>query len=48
MFITISIAKVRLEDYVRHAWPFFIALVAALLLLTLIPSISMLLPRTFL
>lgn len=48
MFITISIAKVRLEDYVRYAWPFFIALVAVLLLLTMIPTISMLLPRVFL
>ncbi|WP_081762281.1 TRAP transporter large permease (plasmid) [Paracoccus sp. TD-10] len=48
MFITIAIAKVRIEDYVRQAWPFFLALVVALLLLTLIPSISLLLPRLFL
>ncbi|YCI06159.1 TRAP transporter large permease (plasmid) [Ensifer sp. D2-11] len=48
MFITISIAKVRIEDYVRQAWPFFIALVVALLLLTLIPAISLLLPWMFL
>ncbi len=48
MFITISIAKVRMEDYIRHAWPFFLALVVALLLLTLIPGIALFLPETFL
>lgn len=48
MFITISIAKVRMEDYIRNAWPFFIALVIALLLLTLVPSIALYLPETFL
>lgn len=47
MFITISIAKVRIEDYVKNAWPFFVALVVALLALTLIPSIALLLPRMF-
>ncbi|MFG6082620.1 TRAP transporter large permease [Paracoccus litorisediminis] len=48
MFITIAIAKVRIEDYVRHAWPFLLALVAALLILTMVPAISMLLPWMFL
>lgn len=45
MFITISIAKVRIEDYVRQAWPFFIALVLSLFVLTLVPVVSMVLPR---
>lgn len=48
MFITISIAKVRMEDYIKQAWPFFIALIFVLLLLTLVPAISLLLPSTFL
>lgn len=48
MFITISIAKVRMEDYVREAWPFFLALVVCLLLLSFIPDIALLLPRLFL
>ena len=48
MFITISIAKVRIEDYVRHAWPFFIALVFALFLLSVFPQIALFLPETFL
>ena len=48
MFITISIAKVRMEDYIRQAWPFFIALIVALMLLTLIPSIALFLPDHFL
>lgn len=48
MFITISIAKVRMEDYIKQAWPFFIALVVVLLLLTLVPAIALFLPDTFL
>ncbi|WP_434288828.1 TRAP transporter large permease [Celeribacter sp. SCSIO 80788] len=48
MFITISIAKVKMEDYVRHAMPFFVALIIALLLLTLLPGISLWLPDLFL
>ncbi|MCH4810554.1 TRAP transporter large permease [Vreelandella neptunia] len=48
MFITISIAKVRIEEYVRQAWPFLLALIIALLLLTLIPAISLLLPKVLL
>ncbi len=48
MFITISIAKVRMEDYIRQAWPFFIALIVALMLLTMIPSIALFLPDHFL
>lgn len=48
MFITISIAKVKMEDYVREAWPFFLALVVCLLLLSFIPDIALLLPRLFL
>lgn len=48
MFITISIAKVRMEDYVREAWPFFLALVVCLMLISFIPGIALLLPRLFL
>lgn len=48
MFITISIAKVRIEDYVKQAWPFFIALILALLALSLIPQIALFLPEKFL
>jgi tripartite ATP-independent transporter DctM subunit len=48
MFITLAITKVKLEDYVRHAGPFFFALIIALLLVTLVPSIALFLPRTFL
>lgn len=48
MFITIAIAKVRIEDYIRQAWPFMLALIVALLFLTFVPAISMLLPWIFL
>ena len=45
MFITISIAKVRMEEYVRHSWPFLIGLLVALALITYIPQISLWLPN---
>lgn len=48
MFIAISIAKVKMEDYIRQGWPFFIALVVALALITFIPGIALILPNTFL
>ncbi len=41
MFITFSIAKIKMEDYVRHAIPFFVALIIALLFLTLGSAISL-------
>lgn len=48
MFITISIAKVRMEDYVKQAWPFMVAFIIALFLLSAIPAISLYLPQAFL
>lgn len=48
MFITISIAKVRMEDYIKQAWPFLIALILMLLMLTMVPALSLFLPDTFL
>jgi tripartite ATP-independent transporter DctM subunit len=48
MFITISIAKVKIEDYIRQAWPFFIALIIALAIITFVPGVVMWLPDTFL
>ncbi|WP_160113687.1 TRAP transporter large permease subunit [Phyllobacterium salinisoli] len=47
MFITIAIAKVRMEDYVKECWSFLIALAAALLLITFCPGQVMFLPNAF-
>jgi len=48
MFITISIAKVKIGHYVRESWPFLIALLLVLFLVTYVPDIALLIPRTFL
>ena len=37
-----------MEDYIKQAWPFFIALVLMLAILTLVPAIALFLPETFL
>lgn len=47
MFITLSIARVRMEDYVREAWPFLLVLIAVLLLITFVPGIVLFLPNLF-
>jgi tripartite ATP-independent transporter DctM subunit len=48
MFITISIAKVKIGHYIRECWPFLIALLAVLFLVTYIPDIALILPRVLL
>ncbi|WP_163268525.1 TRAP transporter large permease [Chelativorans alearense] len=45
MFITTSIANVKLEDYVREAWPFLLTLLGILFLLTFVPQIVLIVPQ---
>lgn len=45
MFTTCSITKVRVLDFVREIFPFVIALIIALMLITYIPSIVLFLPN---
>ena len=39
------IGGVRIESAVRTIWPFYLAILAALMLVTYVPAISMTLPR---
>lgn len=48
MFIIISIAKVKMGDYIRESWPFLFALLAVLFLVTFVPEIALVVPRMFL
>lgn len=48
MFITITIANVKIIDYVKECWPFLIALLLVLFLVTFVPSISLFLPNLLL
>jgi tripartite ATP-independent transporter DctM subunit len=45
MFTTCAITKVSVGDFVKEVWPFIIALVLVLLVVTYIPSIVMFLPN---
>ena len=44
MFTTCSVTKVPVADFMREIWPFIIALLAALLIITYFPAIVMFLP----
>lgn len=45
MFTTCSITKVSVGDFVREVWPFIIALVVVLFIVTYVPSIVLFLPN---
>ena len=47
LFIGCSIGKTRIEDVVKTIFPFYLAIVVALMLTTFIPSISLALPNIF-
>jgi C4-dicarboxylate transporter DctM subunit len=44
LFVSMTIAKVSLSALVRELWPFLAGLVAALALITYLPSLSLWLP----
>ncbi len=47
LFIGCSVAKLKIQDVVKPMIPFFIAMIVILLLITYIPSISLVVPRMF-
>lgn len=47
LFVGCAIAKVRIESVVGTIWPFYLAILAALLLTTYVPVISLGLPHLF-
>ena len=47
LFVGCSIAKVRIEEVIGTIWPFYLAILFALLLTTYIPEVSLFLPRMF-
>ena len=44
LFVSMTIAKVSLNAIIREIWPFLIGLIAALGLITSLPSLSLWLP----
>ncbi len=47
LFVGCAVAKIRIEDTLRSIWPFYLALLAAVLLVTYVPAVSMTLPDLF-
>jgi TRAP-type C4-dicarboxylate transport system permease large subunit len=47
MFVSCSIARVRMGSFLWEVWPFLLGLVGVLLLITLVPSLSLWLPSQF-
>jgi tripartite ATP-independent transporter DctM subunit len=47
MFVVMHITGLRLEAFVKALWPFLLALIGALLVITYVPSISLFLPNLF-
>jgi TRAP-type C4-dicarboxylate transport system permease large subunit len=45
LFVGCAIAGVRIEDTVRTIWPFYLAFLAVLLLVTYVPAVSLALPQ---
>ena len=47
LFLGSAIGGVKVEKTIRSIWPFYIALIVALMLVTFIPALSLTLPRLF-
>ncbi len=47
LFIGCSVAKLKIQDVIKPIIPFFIAMIVVLLLVTYIPSISLIIPKLF-
>jgi C4-dicarboxylate transporter, DctM subunit len=45
LFVTMTIANVRMGEILREIWPFFLGLGVALALITYVPALSLWLPR---
>ncbi|MFM2042537.1 MAG: hypothetical protein RLY86_1113 [Pseudomonadota bacterium] len=45
LFVGSAVGRIKVEQAVRTIWPFYAALVVALILITLVPTLSMTLPR---
>lgn len=48
MFTVCSIVGVRLEDFIKEVWPFIVALLVVLLLVTLSPAVALFIPNLIL
>lgn len=47
LFVGCAVGKVKIEQALKTIWPFYIAILAALLLVTFVPQVSLWLPANF-
>jgi TRAP-type C4-dicarboxylate transport system permease large subunit len=47
LFVGCAVGGVNLEDAVKTIWPFYLAILVALLFVTFVPAISLTLPKLF-
>lgn len=47
LFVGAAVGRLRIEDAVRTIWPFYLTLVAVLMLVTFVPALSLWLPAAF-
>ena len=47
LFVGCAVGKARPEQVVKTIWPFYLALIAVLLLVAYVPALSLWLPETF-
>ncbi len=47
LFVGSAVGKVPVEESVKTIWPFYLALIAALLCITFFPALSLSLPQLF-
>ncbi len=47
LFVGCAVGKVKIEDAVRTIWPFYLAILVALILVTYVPAVTMWLPGVF-
>jgi TRAP-type C4-dicarboxylate transport system permease large subunit len=47
LFVVCGIAKITLEEITKAVWPFMLAILIILFLITYIPSLTLVIPRYF-
>ncbi len=47
LFVGCAVGKVRISEVIRSIWPFYLAAIAVLMLVTYVPSVSLWLPALF-
>ena len=45
LFVGCAVGKVKIEEAVKTIWPFYIAILIALMLVSFVPAISLTLPN---